>query len=504
MGRPNVLLLMTDQQRFDSLGCMGNEAVETPNLDWLASRGALFRCAYTACPSCVPARASLMTGMSQWHTGILGMGRGQGPMGIGFEHTLPGELAAAGYHTQGIGKMHFHPQRALNGFHHTILDESGREFDPEFISDYRAWFLANRTGPYDIVDHGIDWNSWMARPYHAPEFLHPTNWTVNESIAFLKRRDPARPFFLMTSFARPHSPYDAPQPYFDMYLNREIPEPDVGAWAACHDVPADAARPDAWRGVRSAEEIRRARAGYFAQIHHIDHQIGRLLMTLRRLGELDNTLILFSSDHGDMLGDHNLWRKTYAYEGSAHIPFIVSVPGSSPAERGQVLDAPVMLRDILPTVLDWCGAPVPESVDGLSLRPLIEGEEVEWRSYVHGEHCTCYSEEQEMQYVTDGRYKFIWFPRLGTEQFFDLEEDPGECRNLADDPDSAPLVARWRGRLVSELQIRGLDLTDGERLLCQRGKPPIVSPHYRERLERCGLDWRAYRRPLPGRLPELP
>ncbi len=500
---PNVLLLMTDQHRFDCLGCAGNRSIETPNLDWLAAGGTLFTKAYTACPSCVPARATLITGMDQWHTGILGMGRGQGPMGVGFRHTLAGELARAGYHTQGVGKMHFHPQRSLNGFHNTVLDESSRVVDPGFVSDYQAWFDAHKTGDYGITDHGIDWNSWMARPYHAPEFLHPTNWTVNESIRFLKERDPTAPFFLMTSFARPHSPYDALPYYFEMYERRKLPGPSVGKWAACHDVPEDAARPDAWRGVRTPEEVRRARVGYYGQVNHIDHQLGRLLMALRKTGELDNTVILFTADHGDMLGDHNLWRKTYAYEGSAHVPMIVRLPAAMRAPRGQRVEAPVMLRDVMPTLLDAAGVDIPETVDGSSMVPLALGKtDVSWRAYVHGEHCTCYSEEQEMQYLTDGKMKYIWFPRLGTEQLFDLEADPGETCNLADDPDAAPLLRRWRENLVRELEPRGLGLTDGDRLVCQRGRPPIVSPCYRQRMERTGLDLMSYRQPVAGRVRE--
>src|SRR5699024_4104494 len=131
--------------------------------------------------------------------GILGMGRGQGPMGVGFDHTLPHELSNGGYHTKGIGKMHFSPQRSLNGFHSILLDESGRVEDPNFLSDYRRWFNANNTGDYDNIDHGVNWNSWQSRPYHAPEFLHPTNWTVNKSIEFLKDIDPSKPFFLKMS-----------------------------------------------------------------------------------------------------------------------------------------------------------------------------------------------------------------------------------------------------------------------------------------------------------------
>jgi arylsulfatase A-like enzyme len=161
-------------------------------------------------------------------------------MGVGFEHTLPGELAKAGYHTQGVGKMHFFPQRALNGFHNLVLDESGRSEDPGFVSDYREWFNKNKTGDYDFSDHGINWNSWMARPFHAPEFLHPTNWTLNEAIKFLDHRESTAPFFLKVSFARPHSPYDAIQSYFDMYLRKDIPEAAVGDWAEMHNVPRDA------------------------------------------------------------------------------------------------------------------------------------------------------------------------------------------------------------------------------------------------------------------------
>ncbi|MCR2803770.1 arylsulfatase [Paenibacillus soyae] len=481
MKQPNILLLMTDQQRWDTLGCYGNSVIETANLDWLASEGTVITHAYTPSPSCIPARASLLTGMDPWHTGILGMGSGQGPMGTGFRHTLPGELAKAGYHTQGIGKMHFFPQRSLNGFHHTLLDESGRTEDPGFLSDYRAWFERNKTGDYGFTDHGIGWNSWMARPYHAPEFLHPTNWTVNESIAFLKRRDPSKPFFLKTSFARPHSPYDAPSFYFDLYRGKTLPAPDVGDWAGIHDRAEEAFKPDAWRGVRSKEEIMRARAGYYGSIHHIDHQIGRLFQFMIQEGLMENTIIVFVSDHGDMLGDHNLWRKTYAYEGSARIPFIVRLPRSL-GRTVKRMDGPAAIQDVMPTLLEAAGIPVPETVNGFSLLPALRGDSISLRKYVHGEHSACYAEEQEMQYVTDGKMKFIWLPRLGTEQLFDLTEDPKECRDVAGSEAYAQELKHWRNRLIAELEPRGLGLTDGVRLVSQVGKPPIISPHYASRV----------------------
>lgn len=473
---PNVLLIMTDQQRWDTLGCLGSPVVETPNLDYLAADGTVFTRAYSACPSCVPARAMLMTGKNQWNVGILGMGSGQPPCGD-LEQTLPEHLAAAGYHTQLVGKAHFSPQRSLQGFHNTVLDESARVSDPHFVSDYARWFEQNKPGDVDRYDHGIDMNSWMARPYHLPEYLHATNWTMNETIHFLERRDPTRPFFLVSSFTRPHSPYDAPPYYFEMYQEKEIPPAAIGSWATINDNPHDAKSPNAWRGRRSDEEIRRARASYYGLITHIDHQIGRLIRYLQQNRLWENTIILFVSDHGDMLGDHHLWRKTYAYEGSAHIPLIVRLPRAMRHGIAAQVDAPVGIQDIMPTILDAAAVPIPSGVDGMSMLPLIQCAQVAWRPYLHGEHCTCYSEEQEMQYLTDGRWKYIWFPRLGTEQLFDMVSDPLECTDLSGSPQFSGELSHWRHALVQELAPRNAGLTDGERLVCQAGKPFLMSPH---------------------------
>jgi arylsulfatase A-like enzyme len=318
----------------------------------------------------------------------------------------------------------------------------------------------------------------MARPYHLPEYLHPTVWTVNESIRFLQRRDPTKPFFLKMSFARPHSPYDAPTHYFDLYDRRtDLPPAAVGDWAGINDVPADAADPNAWRGRRSDREIARARAGYYGNVHHIDHQIGRLMIYLRQQRLDEDTLIVFTSDHGDMLGDHHLWRKTYGYEGSAHVPLIVRLPAAMRDGVQAESAAPVCLQDIMPTILSACGLPVPASVDGRSLLPAVTGKESHPRDYVHGEHSTCYHPSQEMQYLTDGRRKYLWFPRTGAEQFFDLDADPYECTDLAADPARAAELGCWRDRLVQILAARDAGLTEGDRLVPQAGRPPLVSPN---------------------------
>ena len=481
--KPNVWLIVTDQQRWDTLGCYGNEAIETVNLDYFAANGTVFENGYSCTPSCIPARASLLTGQDPWHVGILGMGAGQGPAQL-LENTLPQSLANAGYHTQCVGKMHVEPQRSLQGFHNTVLDESARVSDPHFESDYVQWFNQNRPAEVDRQAHGIDWNSWMARPWHLPEYLHPTAWTAAESIRFLERRDPTRPFFLKSSFARPHSPYDAPSYYFDLYQNRDLPAATIGDWASVHDVPRDAADPNAWHGQRKPEEVRRARAGYYGNINFIDHQIGCVRRHLARCGELNNTLIVFVSDHGDMMGDHHLWRKTYAYEGSAHIPFLVALPKLWQSTVQPRAQAPVCLQDVMPTILEACGAPIPATVDGKSVLPLMRGETAGWREFVHGEHGANYAPETEMQYLTDGQWKYIWFPRADAEQLFHLETDRYETRDLAGDARYQNTLHLWRERLIEVLQPRHAGLVKNGKLVSQRAKPPLVSPHYAERIAR--------------------
>ncbi|NLF32859.1 MAG: arylsulfatase [Planctomycetes bacterium] len=462
--------------RGDAMSCDGNGFIDTPNLDSLAARGTRFRYAYTAVPSCLPARAILWTGMSQWHTGVLGMGRGQGPIPNDFPHTLAGELTAAGYQTHRVGKGHFAPQTAPMGFETFDLDESGRQETPGFIDDYRAWFAAEAGRDITPDDHGVDWNSWVARPWHTEEYLHPTAWTMSRAIKWLAGRDRTRPFFLNISFARPHSPYVPPQAYWDRYINAETPAPAVGDWAAVHDDPRTADDTNAWRGRKTAEQIHRARAGYYGEITFIDAQIGRLMNWLTRYQRdaIPNTWFVFTSDHGDMQGDHHLWRKTYAYEGSARIPLLIAPPRSAGRPARAVADEAVELRDIMPTILAMAGAAAPPTVEGRDMLPLMTAPAADWRPYIHGEHCWCYSAEQEMQYVTDGKHKFIWLPRLGVEQFFDLTADPGELHNLIDDGARADDAALWRRRLIDELAARDCGWTDGDRLTCPDG--PLVSP----------------------------
>ncbi|MCK9221084.1 MAG: arylsulfatase [Limnochordia bacterium] len=439
--------------RGDCLGVAGHPVVETPNLDHLASTGVRFSRAYSATPTCIAARASILTGLKQEHHGRVGY---QDGVPWHYPITLPGELARAGYHTQGIGKMHFHPPRSLQGFHNVVLhdgylhyyrrSERGRSSD-----DYIAW-LREKAGPdVDYAEHGIDCNSWMARPWHLPERLHPTNWVVHESIRFLQRRDPDKPFFLWMSFVRPHAPLDPPEYYLNMYLQRDLPLPPIGDWVAA-DVPQNPGLPtDAGIGQLREHELRRLLAGYYGCITHIDHQIGRFLKGLYENNVLDNTLILFTSDHGELLGDHHLFRKSLPYEGSARIPMILHLPRSYSPRRAGVYDVPVELRDILPTMLEAAECTIPPSVDGMSFLSYARGETPKWRDYIHGEHAHGGASNH---WLTDGKEKYIWFSQTGREQLFDLRSDPLELHDLVQCTDAKPRLEHWRRIMVQELQHR--------------------------------------------------
>ena len=268
-----------------------------------------------------------------------------------------------------------------------------------------------------------------------------------------------------------------------MYYNKNTPRPHIGDWAA--DIYADPNGrfdPNAWCGVMTDDEIHTARAAYYGDVSFIDNQIGRFIMWITRYQPelLNNTWFIFTADHGDMLGDHYLWRKTYAYEGSAHIPLIITPPLKAQYKpKRKFANEPVELRDIMPTILDIAGINIPKTVDGISLLKLTDKPDntnsntQHWRKYIHGEHCHSYSEKQAMQYITDGKYKFVWLHRIGIEQFFDLQKDPGETHNLINDPSYKSKIELFRGYLITELKQRGWLKNDKLTEL----PDPLISPY---------------------------
>lgn len=457
MNRPNILLIVDDQHRGDCLGIAGHPDVKTPYLDSLAAGGVLFENAYSACPTCIPARAALMTGMSQENHKRVGYRDG---VAWDYEHTLAGELSKAGYYTQCVGKMHVSPLRNLLGFHHIELHDGYLHHNryahtPYYESqkvadDYLYWLKEEKGISCDITDTGLECNSWVARPWMYEEQLHPTNWAVNRSLDFLRRRDRSKPFFLMTSFVRPHPPFDAPSYYFDLYKDKNLTPPHIGEWADQETYKTRGRVFDSSEGIADPELVRQAQVGYYACITHMDHQIGRLIQGLIEDEVYYNTIILFVSDHGELLGDHHMCRKTRPYQGSIKVPFILSGPEHLIGKGGRREQSIVELRDVMPTLLDFAKAPIPTTVDGKSVRSCHQ-EGAVWRKTLHGEHSGGYMGNQ---YIVTEQFKYIWYTQTGKEQFFDLKKDPYEMKNLIEDPTYTKEICTLRQILINELENR--------------------------------------------------
>lgn len=461
--RPNIILFTTDQHRGDHLGIAGHPVIETPNVDSFVQNGAYFPNAYTEIPSTTGARRCLLGGQASHACGLIGYQGSEWHE----PNTLPAVLARHGYHCINVGWRNLHPRRKLYGFH-SVIPHDLREGDDDYWD-----FLRLHAGP-DAHErmHGADANGWLARPWPYEERLHPTNWTVDVTIDQIRKRDPTRPLFVWCSHLRPHSPYDPPPFFWEMYIDRELPEVPVGDWAARYAQSNPGLARTAWHGCLTAEQSQRMRAGYMGCITHIDYQLGYMIERINREG-LGDTLILFTADHGDMMGDHNLLRKSYAYEGSARIPFAIRYARSMDLPTG-TFDHVVGLQDVMPTFLEAAGIPRPDSVTGKSLFAAIRDES--WRECFHGEHSPCYAPDNAVHYLTDGKEKYLWFPVTDQEQFFDLTNDRQECFDLSRDPAWKDRVATWRQRLIQLLSERGDGFADGKRLLRQpAGYGPVAN-----------------------------
>lgn len=444
--RPNILLIHVDQWRADALGFTGQTPAETPHLDRLFEESVHFSQAYAACPSCIASRASMHTGLTPRSHGRVGYRDG---VPWTYETTLAGLLADGGYHTQAVGKMHVYPARNLLGFHNVVLHDGYLHYERRAdqnlhrVDDYLPW-LRERLGPTaDYIDTGLGCNGYVTRPWVYDDMLHPSAWVTTQSIDFLRRRDPTKPFFLYASYHRPHPPLDPPEAYLRMYEQRELPPPVIGDW--------DDDFPQVSRGLdspvpRDPAQVARARQAYYAQLTFIDHQINRLIHTLHAHEVLENTVILFVADHGEMLYDHGMIAKALPYDGSARVPFLLRLPAAMGFLQRATIDAPIEERDILPTLCDIADIPVPGTVEGRSVLPFCRGETPAWRSHVHGEHAWG---DLSNQWLTDGRWTYTWYSQSGYEQLFNLKDDPEQRRNLA--PDHPDLVAAWRHRLVEAL-----------------------------------------------------
>lgn len=465
--KPNILLLFTEQHRGDCLGIENHPVLMTPNMDSIAGAGARFTCAYSTCPVCIPARRSLLSGQFPSTHGMVGYQEG---VDWDIKNTLPSVMAQAGYETAWIGRsMHQHPPDKRFGFEH-LVTQSHRVHD-EPLSDYMKFLQQHRPDDWEgIYGTGVTHNDWTARPWHLEEDLHPTNWTVHEALRFLRDRDQSRPFFLVVSFIAAHPPLIPPAFYLERYIRTGVPKPVIGDWAVPPPTGGKGMNVSSSRVDLRGEALLCARAGYYGLLNHLDDQIRRILNPVGGIDRMtkNNTVVMLSSDHGEMLGDHYLWRKSVPYEPAARIPMLIRAPQRFGIQPGAIIRNPVGLEDIMPTILDMANAPIPGSVDGRSLLPLLRGEKAPWREHIHIECAPMHHT------LTDGKEKFIWFVVDGREQFFRLAEDPTECRNLAGKPEEAKRISYWRNLLIKELKDRPEGFSDGKRLLSGVSYPKCI------------------------------
>ena len=460
MPKPNVLMISVDHWPGPMFGRLGHPSVLTPTMDRLIAEGIAFTRAYTTTPSCIPARREL-------HTGTLSPTHGDRVFNEHLEMpdvpTLAQTFRDAGYQAYAVGKLHVYPQRDRIGFDDALLNEEGRHHLGMQGDDYEN-FLAEQGFAGQEFLHGVGNNNYATRPWHLPEYVHPTNWTAREMSKVIHRRDQRKPSFWFMSFHHPHPPLVPLAEYMDLYRDVEINMPFVGEWAMDRDAlpyGLQVRRGDTY----SETAIRKARQAFYALCTHIDHQVATVIGLLREEGIVDDTAVLMTGDHGDMLGDHRLYAKSILYEGAARIPMIV-VPqaGSDHGTPGRTDDRLAIQADVMPTLLELCDIPVPDSVEGHSLLGDHR------REYVYGEHN---EDSQATRMIRTDRYKLIYYPVGNHSQLFDMVDDPDEMRDVIDDPAYAKAAGELTGLLKQNLYGSDLDWLDGDVLV---GVPDLERP----------------------------
>jgi len=467
--RPNVLIVMFDQWRFDCLGAYGNALVKTPNLDRFSARSANFTNAFIQAPVCVPSRTSYLTGRyPHSHKNRVNYTPYTQP-----EPEMQILLQRAGFSTGSVGKLHFYPPTAEHarqtGFGQVLLDDGIDRTDP--YSDYVQWRQRhdpNAKVPYQQTVRNPPpgknpFSAVIGREYT------PTAWTGMETRRMLRDfAAAADPFFLFSSFFKPHSPYTVPEPYASRYDGVEIPLPRRVDLDYIDRLPPPVQR----MILRNTPQydIDRNRLqwmyrSYYAAVTLLDDEFGAILDELERSGKADNTLIFVVTDHGDQMLEHGLFGKNVFFEASVHVPMMVCWPGHvKPGSYSEMVES----VDVLPAILEMCGLPTPECVQGRSFAPLITGDRSRYapREMV-------FAENVMPEVITNGdrgaffvpgkgvdgirhpdakmarttRWKLNYYPGHGGE-LYDLESDPGEWRNLYHEPEHGRMVNDLKGRIL--------------------------------------------------------
>jgi choline-sulfatase len=435
---PNILLIMADQMTAPVLPIYGHPVVKSPNLSALAERGVVFDSAYCNSPLCAPSRASLMTGQLPSRFGAYD-NAAEFPASI---PTFGHRLRQMGYYTGLCGKMHFVGPDQLHGFEERLTTDIypadfGWTPDWEHAQQRPSWYH----NMLSIVQAGL------CQTTNQIDYDEEVAFRADRKLYDLARGEEVRPFCLVVSFTHPHDPFAITQEYWDRYEHTAIELPAVAP------IPLEKMDPhsrrlwhvcDLGRYRQTEERVRTARHAYYAMISYVDDKVGQLLRTLKATGFADNTIVIFSSDHGEMLGERGLWYKMNYFEWSARVPLIISAPGRFTPRR---VASHVSLVDLVPTIVELAaGGALPdlEGLDGRSLAPHLHGVEDPLRTVVgeilfEGAIAPCFM-------IRRGRYKYI-YSEPDPEQLYDLESDPHELVNLAGQPDHETVLRAFRAEI---------------------------------------------------------
>ena len=450
-GKPNVLFIAADDLNND-LGCYGHPLVKSPNIDRLAARGVRFDRAYTQFPLCSPSRSSLMTGRLPDGTKVYNLQKH-------FRETLPDVVTLSqlfrrnGYFAARVGKI----------YHYGNPGQIGTAG----LDDPPSWDVAINPRGVDkdeepvIINHTAQRQLGSALAFYAspaPDEDHTDGKVAAETIKLLaasasSQKD--KPFFIAAGFYRPHCPYVAPQKYFDLYPLEKIAARHVTPSELAALLPASLWIKEPHFGVNESQQREAIRA-YYASISFLDANVGRLLDALDRLGLADNTLIVFWSDHGYLLGEHGQWMKQTLFEGAARAPLMLAGPGIDSRARGQASARTVEFVDLYPTLADLCGlAGAPGNLAGRSLRPLLKNPRAKWERPALTQVERSDAGQRFMGYsVRDERWRYTeWDEGRRGVELYDETHDAAELRNLANDPGHAHVVARMK-RLLQEAKNR--------------------------------------------------
>ena len=478
MTQPNILWICTDQQRWDTLTCTTPGIPPTPHIDGLAAQGVAFRRAYAQSPICTPSRSSFLTGMYPIAHQVQRNGNDHFPQHL---QLVPKCFADAGYQTGLIGKLH------LSAAHGRVERRTADGYDefywshypaPEWPSghDYADWLTGKGQSLADLLGgkQGVVYDG-------IPTEHHQTTWAKKRAQSFI-RRHAGKPWLLSINVFDPHPPFDPPSEYMQRIDPARVPPPVFRPSDLAHQArftgvdqqtkaPADPTAPFDPATARPSQgashdtpppdyDAPRLRAAYFAMIALIDDMVGELLATLDETGQRQNTLVIFMSDHGEMLGDHGLlYKGCRFYEGLVHVPLVISWPAR--AQQGGLSDALVELVDLPATLLEAAGLAVPHQNQGRSLLPLLEGKTSAHKDYVLSEYFDAIqfpgSIGSRGSMYFDGRYKLSLYHDANEGELFDLQSDPGEFDDLWHRPEAAALkLDLTRRHMAAVMKVCGI------------------------------------------------